>query len=276
MGAHMCTNACCGPRKRALLHSAFSRPDDAAVSGAAILDLTCYRGTPLSLYTTVALRRLQLCSCVVDPDSSGARSLGPCVGDTCGGEGWGGEGREEGGYTLSSFWRSPWRSPRLLTLLHIPPLYPEPSIPALHIARRPVRPHPLRPLRKNKPRRFRHPYYYFTLLESRPDRRGRRTCCERRAIGPGDTSSDFRIRTIPLRPWADWRATRCATLERAPAPPHSRPTPVSPHAPRAAKRNLKCPQSSAGAVQSAARRPARTQPAWQPYPWPWRVCQYPR
>ena len=32
------------------------------------------RGTPLSLYVTVALRRLQLCSCVVDPDSSGARS----------------------------------------------------------------------------------------------------------------------------------------------------------------------------------------------------------
>ena len=34
------------------------------------------RCTPLSLYTTGALRRLQLCSCVVDPGSSGARSLG--------------------------------------------------------------------------------------------------------------------------------------------------------------------------------------------------------
>ena len=67
-----------------------------------------------------------------------------CGGYLWGGRGGGGEGREEGGYILSSFWRSPWRSPRLLTLLHVPPLYPEPSIPALHIARRPVRPHPLR------------------------------------------------------------------------------------------------------------------------------------
>ena len=33
------------------------------------------RGTPLSLYTTGALRRPQLCSCVVDPDSYPVRCL---------------------------------------------------------------------------------------------------------------------------------------------------------------------------------------------------------
>ena len=56
-------------------------------TGQTRLDLTYLlsrtRGTPLSLYSTVALRQLQLCSCVVDPDFSGARSLGPRLESLC-------------------------------------------------------------------------------------------------------------------------------------------------------------------------------------------------
>ena len=63
------------------------------------------------------------------------------------GHGWrvpvGGGG---GGGILSSVWWSPWWPSRLFTLLHVPPLDPEPSILALYIAHRPVRPHPLRSL----------------------------------------------------------------------------------------------------------------------------------
>ena len=61
---------------------------EAAAPGSKLL---LFRGR-ITSYTPVALHRLQLCSCVVDPDSSGARSLGPRLGSTCGG------GRGGGGW----------------------------------------------------------------------------------------------------------------------------------------------------------------------------------